>query len=243
AADRPIPIARPGGTSPRVLAAFQAVAGAGARQTDAWTGTSIAAATLSALAAQVWSHHRALTSHQVLAVLDASAELIASPLGAAKDRVRRIRAHTAFAHLCTLRYPGVACPNPYAPLTMPAPITWPAQPSAASIGPIQAVACSTSTVQCGAGTVQRHNCGGTAAAAAPPAAEPWVRPQPDMPLCPVCPVRGGRLTLSLHPDFAPTSVTLQDPVLEFRRADGSYIAVRLAQVSVGTAGTEVDLSR
>ncbi|MBZ5712896.1 S8 family serine peptidase [Nannocystis pusilla] len=240
AADRPIPVARPGGSSPRVLAALQAVAGAGTRQTDAWTGTSIAAASLSALAAQVWSHHRTLTSHQVLAVLDAGGQLTASPT---KERVLRLRAHTAFAHLCTLRYPGVACPNPYAPPTMPAAIAWPPQLISASVGPTQALACSTSTVRCGAGTFARHDCGATAAAASPPPAEPWVRPQPDMPLCPVCPVRGGRLTLSLHPDFTGASVTLQNPVLEFRRADGSYVATRLAQVSVGPAGTEVDLSR
>jgi hypothetical protein len=53
---QPIPVARPGSTPPRVVQAFQAVAGAGTRQTDAWTGTSVAAAALSGLAASIWTH-------------------------------------------------------------------------------------------------------------------------------------------------------------------------------------------
>jgi hypothetical protein len=243
AADRPIPNARPGASPPRVLAAFQAVVGAGARQTDAWTGTSIAAASLSALAAQIWSHHRVLTPHQVIALLDASRDATST----GQRRAPRLRAHDAFAHLCQLRPAGAPCANPYAPPTAPPQVATSASLAATSLSALQDLTCTTSTVQCGPGSATLTRCAGdaaTAAAWAPPGpAEPWVRPQPDTPLCPVCPVRGGRLTLSLNPDFNGSGVALRDPVLEVLRPDGSYLGVQLAQVTVDAQGAEVDLAR
>lgn len=240
--DRPIPNARPGGGAPRVLAAFQAVVGAGARQTDAWTGTSIAAASLSGLAAQIWSHHRVLTPHQVISLLDASRDAIAG-----QRRAPRLRAHDAFAHLCQLRPAGTPCANPYAPPTAPA--TAPASPTASasltatSLSALQDLTCTASTVQCGPASATRTRCAADAATPAPPGpAEPWVRPQPDTPLCPVCPVRGGRLTLSLNPDFTGSGVTLRDPVLEVSRPGGGYLGVQLARVTVDARGAEVDLA-
>lgn len=245
AAARPIPIARPGGTPARVLAAMQAVAGAGARQTDAWTGTSIAAASLSALAAQVWSHHRGLTPHQVIALLDASGTATGLAVDGVPDkrRARRIQAHGAFSRLCAVRYAGQVCPNPYAAPTMPAASAPAATIAPSTLAAVQSLACTTSAAQCGARSTSVTRCGAAGGAAPPAAAEPWVRPQPDTPLCPDCPIRGGRLTLSLHPDFTGASVVLNDPVLEFMRSDGTYIGARLAQVTVGAAGAEVDLSR
>lgn len=239
---RPIPNARPGGASPRVLAAFQAVVGAGARQTDAWTGTSIAAASLSGLAAQIWSHHRELTPHQVIALLDASGAATAS---GQRRAARRLRAHDAFAHLCTVRYAGGSCPNPYAPPSGP-PVVSPTAPNVApvhSLALTQDLTCTTSTAQCGPRSAAQVRCGADASAAAPvAAAEPWVRPQPDTPLCPVCPISSGRLTLSLNPDFGGSGVALHDPVLEVVRPDGSYLAVQLARVTVDSDGAVVDLA-
>ncbi|MCY1007754.1 hypothetical protein OV079_19795 [Nannocystis pusilla] len=241
----PIPIARVNGTPPRVLPAFQAVVGDGARQTDVLTGTSISAASLSALAAQVWSHHRVLGPHEVVALLDASgvATGLSVDIGV-KARAKRIGAHDAFAHLCTIRYRGAACPNPYLPPTSPAP----AQSAATISAPVslpRRLTCTSETVQCGATPVTRTRCDDPSATSTPvvPASEPWVRPQPDLPLCTRCPVRGGKLTLALHPDHTGGAVTLSDPVLEFRRSDGSYFGARLVQVTVGSEPVEVDLAR
>lgn len=245
ASDRPIPNARPGGTPPRVLAAMQAVVGSGARQTEPWTGTSIAAASLSALAAQVWSHDRGLTPHQVIALIDQSGVATDQAVdGAAqKRRARRIHAYNAFVQLCAVRYAGQACPNPYLAPTVPAQ----GVPSAELTTPASAgtvtLACATAPIDCGGRTATRTRCGAAGGAAPPTAAEPWVRPQPDVPLCPECPIRGGRLTLSLNPAFTGASVVLEDPVLEFRRSDGSYVGARLSQVTVGSAGAVVDLGR
>jgi len=249
---RAIPIARAGGTPPRVLPAFQAVVGAGPRQTDPLTGTSIAAAALSALAAQVWSHHRALGPHQVIALLDASGQATVAgvDLGQQKSRAQRIWAHGAFAHLCTLRYAGATCPNPYEPPTAPAP-TRDLTLTTHSLAAPQALACTTETVRCGLGDVTRTRCDAPATAvaaaatavASPPSAEPWVRPQPDTPLCPACPIRRGKLQLSLNPDHTSGNVILVDPVLEFRRPNGRYLNTRLVQVTVDRDGTDVDLAR
>ncbi|WAS89598.1 hypothetical protein [Nannocystis punicea] len=243
---RAIPIARPGGTPPRVLPAFQAVVGAGGRQTEPLTGTSIAAAALSALAVQVWSHHRVLGPHQVIALLDASGQPTAQTvdLGMQKSRATRLWAHGVFEHMCALRYAGATCPNPYEPPTAPAQ-TQDATPVTLPVAMPRALACTAETVRCGRGDVVRTRCDVQAATSPQlaPGAEPWLRPQPDTPLCPACPIRRGKLKLSLNPDYTGGAVTLVDPVLEFRRPNGGYLASRLVQVTVSSAGAEVDLTR
>lgn len=245
AAGQAIPIARRGGTPPRVLVAMQAVAGAGTGQTDAFTGTSIAAASLSAIAAALWSHSPGMTPHQVVAVIDESGTpssllVDGSPQ---KRQARRITAHAAFERLCTTRYAGGACPNPYVAPTMPAAMSWPAGLTAGAAAGATPLMCSTRADACAGGTVTRSVCGASPSVTLAAAAEPWVRPQPDIPICPVCPVRGGKLTLSLSPDFAGRLASLVDPVLEFRLRDGSYVGARLEQLAISAAGTEVDLSR
>lgn len=242
AAGRSIPNARPGGTPSRVLVAIQAVAGAGPQQTDAWTGTSVAAAALSGIAAGLWSHDPAMTPHQVMAQIDASGASTGPFVdGAPTKRASTvITAHAAFGRMCTSRYPGT-CPNPYAPPTMPTAMAWPAALTMAAEAAATPLACETRSEACGAGTVTRTVCGGTTTtrslAGAP---EPWVRPQPDIPICPVCPVRGGRLMLSLSPDF--NTATLQEAVLEFRTADGSFVGARVGPFTIPQGGLEVDLS-
>lgn len=80
------------------------------------------------------------------------------------------------------------------------------------------------------------------AMAAPITPEPWLRPQPAIPLCSVCPVRSGRLTLSLNPDYGTAPQSLQDPTLAFRRSDGAYLSARLGAITVAASGTDVDLA-
>jgi len=243
----PIPIARPGSTPPRVAVAFQAIAGAGAQQTDAWTGTSVATAVLSGIAAQIWSHQRGLSPAQVIAVLDSSgvdgprAEMLQGSKFA-----RVITGYAAFARLCALR--GGTCANPYAPPTStPMATTLAAAPAMLATATNSAavpLACTVRATQCGASTADVIECGATGPTAmtAPSTPEPWLRPQPSIPLCPVCPVRGGRLTLSLNPNYGGTTQNIQDPTLTFRRNDGSYLSARLGAITVSAAGTEVDLA-
>ena len=249
ASGEPIPIARPGSTPPRVALAFQAVAGAGAQQTDAWTGTSVATAVLSGIAAQLWSHQRGLSPAQVVAVIDSSGE-VGPPVEmlAGVKRATVVTGYAAFERLCALR--GGPCANPYAPpKTASLADALAASPAltataTAAIGAAASLPCTVRATRCGADTADVIECGATGATAmAPPSTpKPRLRPQPSIPLCPVCPVRGGRLTLSLNPDNATAPQNIQDPTLTFRRSDGSYLSARLGAITVGTSGTEVDLA-
>ncbi len=236
----PIPIARVGSTPARVLPAFQAVAGAGPRKTDAWTGTSVAAATLSGISAAIWTHAPALTPGQVIAMITGSGEqtrLTAQLTNA--GRARLVTGHAAFAALCAAR-PGT-CTNPYAPPQLPA-------SPAAAIGALSLnttpLACTTTTTTCGGANVAVLGCAdGTTPIPNVPAPSPWLRPQPDIPYCPICPVRGGKLYLSLNPDHAGTTATLDSLTLEFRRLDGSYVRAGIGSITVDADGETIDLSR
>lgn len=234
----PIPIARPESTPPRVVLAFQAVVGAGQRQTDAWTGTSVAAATLSGLAAAIWTHHPALTPSQVIGLITRSGEQtdlpVASPAG---GEARLITGHAAFERLCATRSDGAACTNPY----VPAVLFEGTSPGVGTSNNLNAgLQCTATATSCGDATVMIHECNeaGTPPADVP-APSPWLRPQPDIPYCPYCPVRGGKLTLSLNPDHGTHTTVLDNPTLEFRLTDGSYVRAGLGQITVDE---EVDLA-
>ena len=253
--DLPIPVARPDSTPPRVLPAFQAVAGAGPRQTDAWTGTSVAAAALSGLAASIWTHHPALTPRQVIGLITSSGKNTNLPVAPpAAGQARLITGHDAFASLCAL--PDVECTNPYLPATLPGP---PNSQTGSNSSVIADLQCTATATSCGGGEpVSVYGCGedGTGAMSVP-APSPWLRPQPDIPYCPVCPVKGNKLTLSLNPDHsagtslpgtslpgtsAPGISVLDNPTFEFRLANGNYVRARLGQITVGPNGTDVDLA-
>lgn len=248
ASGEPIPIARPGSTPARVLMAFAGVAGAGAQQTDVWTGTSVATALVSGIAGQIWSHQRTLTPAQVVAVIDSSGMMgpVQEMLPGIK-RARVITGHEAFTRLCALQ--GATCANPYLPPQL--------NPIAAALGPalaatagptslsaVTSLGCTLRSQQCGLATADVLECGSTGPAALAPAStpEPWLRPQPAIPMCAVCPVRSGRIRLSLNPDYGADPQLIQDPTLAFRRSDGSYLAARLGAITVAASGTEVDLA-
>ncbi len=227
----PIPVARPGSTPPRVALAFQAVVGAGPRQTDAWTGTSVAAATLSGLAASIWTHHPALTPSQVIGLITSSGEQTHLPVAPpAAGKARLISGHAAFAELCEKRSDGAACTNPYLPPTPPEH----ASPGINTSDPVGAgLQCTATATSCGDATVRMHGCNDADATPTDvPAPSPWLRPQPEIPYCPICPVRGGKLTLSLNPDHDIDATVLDNPTLEFRLADGSYVRAGLGQITV-----------
>jgi hypothetical protein len=226
----PIPVARPDSTPPRVVLAFQAVVGAGARQTDAWTGTSVAAAALSGLAASIWTHAPTLTPAQVIGLITRSGETtdLSASIPAAGE-VRRITGHGAFVQLCATRPEGEACTNPYVEASMP-----PSSPEqSGSTSEDHTLECTATTTTCGGAPEIIHGC--AEAGAAPmnvPAPSPWLRPQPDIPYCPVCPIKGGKLILSLNPDHDINTTMLDNPTLEFRLADGSYVRAGLGQIPV-----------
>lgn len=248
ASGEPIPITRPGSTPKRVLMGFAGVAGAGARQTDVWTGTSVATALASGIAGQIWSHQSTLTPAQVAAVIDSSGTMgPAQEMFPGVKRARVITGYGAFQRLCALR--GGACSNPYLPPQMNPLATTLASGSPVAAAQLNLAAmvplgCNVRTTQCGAGMVDVIECGdtGPGALVAPTTPEPWLRPQPGIPFCPVCPVRNGKFMLSLNPDYGTTPQMMQDPTLAFRRSDGSYLAARLGAITVAATGTEVDLA-
>jgi hypothetical protein len=64
--DRPLDNAREGGTPRLVAPAFMAVSTLGGSQTDALTGSSVAAAAVSGTAATLWGYRARLTAHEVM---------------------------------------------------------------------------------------------------------------------------------------------------------------------------------
>ena len=235
---QPIPVARPDSTPPRVVLAFQAVVGAGARQTDAWTGTSVAAAALSGLAASIWTHHPDLTPSEVIGLITSSGEHTGLPVAtSATGEARLITGHAAFLNLCATLSDGAACTNPYLEAMPPEPTSPEIGASNMTSADLQ---CTATARTCGGAPVIIHEC--AEAGAAPmnvPAPSPWLRPQPDIPYCPYCPVRGGKLTLSLNPDHGTGTTMLNNPTLEFRLADGNYVRTGLGQIPVDE---DVDLA-
>lgn len=255
--DQPIPNARAGGMPTRAMPSMQAVASAGSGYTGSWTGTSIATASLSAVAARLWSHSsgQPLSPHEIMRLIDRtgvglpmSASLLPSGQGA--QAVRRISAQRAFAGLC----PG--CANPYVsqgPSDALALIdqSFTGTQVLGSRVPINAqlvaLPCAATELECGpAGPRTVVRCASPTLAAAPvspDAGAPWVRPQPDTPICPVCPVKDKKLTLSLNPDHAAGAVTISRPTLSFSLASVGDVDVTLEEVTVGSTPVDVDLQR
>jgi len=66
----------------------------------AWTGTSVATAALSGLAAQLWTHNPQLSPEQVIELITASGEptTLADDL-TGRTTVRRVSSHAAFASI------------------------------------------------------------------------------------------------------------------------------------------------
>ncbi|MCB9569702.1 MAG: S8/S53 family peptidase [Myxococcales bacterium] len=252
--DAPLPNARAGSLPGRALPAFHAVSESVRGRTDGWTGSSVAAATLSGLAARAWAIAPGLTPQALIQAIDPSGV----DLGRSADlhrydrqapQLRRIAAQPAFAAVCSAG--GVSpCPNPYAALgpSLQSAVSsamslksHPAVVTAPRLTPQRNLDCKQRTLACG---VTLSACGADAAPpTAPTATQPWTRPQPDTPICPVCPIDGGELIISPNPTTTTTgSITLSAPQLRLRFADGSWLAAELADIQIGTATVRVDLS-
>lgn len=260
--DAPLPNARAESLPVRALPAFEAVSSSVRGRTDGWTGSSVAAATLSGIAARAWSVGQARTPHALMRALDGSGASIGVNASLRRDGlpvapVRRLTAHGAFAASCSdAGLAGAACPNPYAAppaggVSQQVAAALGLQGSSAVLGapllrPAKTLACADGAARCGGGTVV-HRCGVAGTTPAPESvaltAEPWTRPQPDTPICPVCPIQGPTLYISPNPTTTTTaSLTLVDPALRFRQADGSWVVAQLADIAVSDATVRVDLS-
>lgn len=250
---RPLANMRPGSTPRRVLPALHAVAGAGPLLTEAWSGTSVAAAALSGLAAALWSYNPKLSPHQVLALIDASGtELpdLAAELVPGQGNARRIHAHAAFEQLRAWLPPFSFRPqNPFAPSGSFSPFYSALELAIAGLPIRQPVStesrCRTSTIQCGTRSIQLHRCSlhrapplAAAPLRRPPgpvvlpgAPAPWLRPQPDSPICSICPIKGGKLTLSLNPNVAVDKADLSMLTLDLHGADAT-VSITLPDISI-----------
>ena len=255
----PIALTRAESLPRRLLPADHALVGDGPTLTGSWTGTSVAAASLSAISALLWTKHRVLQSHQVMAIIEQSGAATSHPVAIGRSpsgTAKQISAHAAFDRVCAIQ--GGACQNPFRPAgisaaiaqRLDAPIL--AALAAAPDMPPQPVqlTCTKEQITCGAANLTQTRCepaGATQGAAVPGTAstlgDPWVRPQPDIPICPECPVRGGKLLLSLNPDHTGGAVTIQDPILDLTLATGALVRGTLSDVTIGSAEVEVDLSR
>ncbi len=213
-------------------------------KTGNWTGTSVATATVSAIAARLWTHAPQLSSHQIMAVIDNSGWKHSK-----QQPAKLITAYRAQKALCS----SVGCTNPYQ-----SPQLGNAQsntdgyfsqwatglPTNFSISN-STPNCKDTTVSCGSQSIVRTQCDDTVSSPnmihSSALVEPWIRPQPEIPVCPVCPTTNGNLTLTLDPDYG-LSYPLTDPVFAYTRASGQQVEVRLGNQTINpNSGTYVSL--
>jgi len=260
-----VPTSRLGSASLQVGPASHVVAGAGANRTDPWSGSSVAAATYSGLAAALWSYDRRLTPHQVMTLIyDTGQSTAIIPTlvkaGGVESPTTKVHAFRpdpsrAFAHLCPTGCGGLA--NPY--------VAAAGHQEALQYGPLRQALSQKMTAipellapapalvaQIYPKAVQRtHYYFEPDAGAAPPLSEavsaaPWTRPQPQTPICPVCVVSDLALILSLNEVGelkVGDKVVLDNPVLEFRLGNHGFISVSLGELEVTTPGLRVPLDR
>lgn len=255
-----LPISRLTSTPPRLAAASHAIAGIGPRQTDAWAGTSVASAGVAGLAATMWSHQLVLTPHEVMHVLDSSGVATTLPVALKPDgtpaaMARRVSGAAAFQWM-TAKAP-VAWQNPYRTYVPPNPAAQITSalaqlqatiPNAAALNTGQAET-EAFPMSCAKRTHYYKVAMGQPRPRLSLKRSPWLRPQPETPICPICPVKGGKLIVTINKDHeaqvkgAGGVLVLQDPVLEFRGPAG-YVAVSLGTIRIvnGTS-LEIDLSQ
>lgn len=211
-----LPTTRPDSTPVRVLPAMQVVAGSDKLRTEAWSGTSVAAAALSGLAANLWSNDPELSPHQLMALIDGSSVQLDLPSHVpVQGKARRISGHLAFEAL-RANLPAETAPgNPYRAESgttsfIPGALAQRIE-TLATIGPAgnKVAECSDIRVQCGLNKRNLTRCRTRPGQLPlPPTPKPWLRPQPDSPICPDCPIKGGKLVLSLNPNMGVNPVNL-----------------------------------
>lgn len=267
-----LPNSRKGSTSLQISPASHVVAGAGRSRTDPWSGSSVAAATYSGLAATLWSYDPRLTPHQVMALIYDTGEKTTllypgkpirfNPVllqgGTVETPTGEVRATSpnpfgAFEALCPT---GCGYGNPYTEAQAPAfdehrlylPLTQVLPDKIATTGSLEAPGPDLAQTPKVDNRTHFFPVDTTPPLAEAADAKPWTRPQPQTPICPTCPVTGTTLTLSLTnvPDELKEGdkVILENPVLEFNLGDTQgFFAVSLGKIEVPPAGLRVSLDR
>ncbi len=232
--ERPIVNARPDSAPPRVLYSAKAsVPMSNGQYTVPWTGTSVATAAMSAIAAQYWAQpdHRRDPAPKIVADLNATTKPVDAGclLDGPAATVPRIQPETVMSHLYE-----------YVPPTPPSTVI----PSPLGATPTVSLAPETDRdAACTGRTITTYSFSG--AQTPDPAGPGWAEltPQPNAPICTTCPLTISSTTaeidLDLDPDFGiyhPTAV------LELHLANGGVTVVDLnvgrnCTFTAGTAGT------
>lgn len=211
---------REGGRPRLATYGYHVTSADGATHTAILTGSSMAAATASGIAATVWGYRPSLTAPQVMALVYGSGvSLDPAPGGAATkaefclggggctEPIRRASLCQAVAAACSSQVER--CPAVPPTCTTPAAYSGAEQPSwagpdwsMAMDGVVHAEGELSSTATCASG-----NCAADTQIENK-TAQPWVEPQPGWTGCDVCALSGGTLYLGLEPSFHWTSATL-----------------------------------
>lgn len=257
-ADEPIANARLGSMPPRALHAHQVTVAGG--HPDPLTGTSLAAAALSAIAAQLWGQRPGDSATDIMAQLDASGVPLASAVewgNSLGSSVVRIDAYAA------LDAAGV--PNPYLPSSS-ATTLGPSGSLGAAIdlmtasktyapltAPVLGANPPAQNTRCSPAPVTIH--GNVALPIAPDPRADETRPQPTVPICPNCALRTSissvtgsninsgshRLYLEIDPVFTTSSPPIPTihPTLTFRHPNG-YLEYELGPITSYQAEIDLD---
>lgn len=248
----PLATSRPGGIPPRLIMAARAVVDWQGQWTEAWTGTSVAAAAYSGLAAALWTQRPNLTPHQLVTWIDSTGEQHTTSDFPSPRPANIVTAHRAYDKIC----PGTGCNvNPYkapslgygsqlnaALATAVTQNVWTA--GAPSIGGEGKLVATPVNLGC---KVKRDHYApqGSGPQALPPHKHqiPWLRPQPEAPICSVCPIKGNKLSLTPNEESRGTywpaqgDITLKNVTL--RLGDTSY---NLGDIRM-SGGVEIDLGK
>ena len=240
---------RPGSVPPRLAPASHATALWKGQQTEPWSGTSVASAAYAGLAAGLWTQRPSLSSHALVAMIDASgrARFKADFPSSTRD-AKTIDGYAAFENVCASAPATRRCDaNPYkkrSPDTRSS--LFSAYRDAVGALPKADSHAGTSLqrkpfkLACGRTVDHYFPTGKTSALlTAPPL--PWVQPQPQTPICPVCPLSGNTLILSVNPAAAghwpPGPIKLLNTTLQL-----AGDSIDLGELYLGDRGLAVDLS-
>ena len=250
-ADAPLSSTRVGGR-PRLAAyAYHVVTSDGLSHSDILTGSSMAAASVSGIAATVWGYRPSLTAAQVMALVYSSGlSLDPSPAGAVKadfclsgacgtTAIRRVSQCRAVALACPTgaeRCPATppSCLGTTAPYAGEGPTwlesTWPAalENVPHSSGALREDAACTSAQTCAPADSKIEN----------KYAMPWVKPQPGWTGCDVCALSDGTLYLGLDPAFP----TFQSVTLTVQTTTGSATYELTSSINALPSSANYELS-
>ncbi|MCX4241256.1 S8 family serine peptidase [Paraliomyxa miuraensis] len=199
ATGQPIANSRLGSMPSRALHAHQATVSVdgGSATTQPWTGTSIAAAGLSAIAAQVWSHRPSNRATDVVGMFDAHGTPIPvasqwrSQTSGNPAAVHRIDAHGVIAAIDAANNPYVSSQASSAISQALRDVVSARLQAPNPLGAVSLVSSKPVQSNCGALPVSTFVAPGTSGTTGLPATSylrDETRPQPHVPICPNCPV-------------------------------------------------------